>query len=106
MVAADLMRWLSSSEFLGIQLVHDEPRARRLARRVWAVPVLQDHAPEPQAGERLAPRARAGAPVRRRADVRAAGHKPLEVSLALEQRPVDEWIAVDLEQVERAEDLP
>src|SRR5437764_4924464 len=107
MVAADLIGRLSSLFHLRrVELVHDQPRARGLTRRVWAVPVLEHDAFEPQSGERLAPRAKPPGHVRGQPDVRAGRQEPFEMPLALEERHVQEWIAVDLEQVERAEDLP
>src|SRR5258706_11949686 len=46
MTAAELMRWLSLLHLRGIELVDDQPRARGLTRRVWAVPVLEQDALE------------------------------------------------------------
>src|SRR2546430_4983335 len=46
MTAADVMRGLSLFHLRRIELFHDEPRARRPAGLVWAVPVLEDHALE------------------------------------------------------------
>src|SRR6266511_3114319 len=105
MVAADLMRRLSLFHLRWVELVHDQPRARGLTRRVWAVPLLEDHALEPETSERLAPRAQPARHVRREPDVRARRQETLEVTLPLEQRDAEERFAIDLEQVERAENL-
>src|SRR5260221_3015630 len=99
------MRAVSLFRLRGVELVHDQPRARRLSRRVWAVPFLEDDAPEAESGERLAPRAQAAGHVWGQSDVRARGHDALEMALALEQRDPDQIVAIDLEHVERAEDL-
>src|SRR6266404_6614210 len=101
MTAADLMRQLSfcrSSQSWGVELVDRQPRGRCLAWRVWAVPVLQDHSPEAEAGEGVTPCAQPSGYVRGEPDVRARRDEPLEVALALEQRNVDQRIAVDLQQ--------
>src|SRR5438132_4679589 len=106
MVAADLMRSLSLLHLRWVELVHDQPRARGLTRRVWAVRLLEHHALESETGERLAPRAEAAGYIWREPDVRARRHEPLEMALPFEQRDAHERIAVDLQQIERAEDLP
>src|SRR5712692_8075252 len=105
MVAADLNA-LSLLDLRWVELVHDQPRARRLARRVWAVPVLEHHAPEAETGERLAPRAQAARHVRGEPDVRARRHETLEVPLSLEQRHAveDRRAAVGL-RLDRVEEL-
>src|SRR6266536_803184 len=99
------MRAVSLFHLRWVELVHDQPRARRLSRRVWAVPILEDDAPEAQSGERLAPRPQPARHVRGEPDVRARRHDALEMPLALEQWDADEIVAVDLEHIERAEDL-
>src|SRR6266536_6501577 len=107
MVAADLIGRLSSLFHLRrVELVHDQPRARGLTRRVWAVPVLEHDAFESQSGERFAPSTKPPGHVRGQPDVRTWRQEPFEMPLALKKRNVHEWIAIDLEQVERAEDLP
>src|SRR5438876_1109729 len=105
MTTAELMRWLSLFHLRGIQLVDDQPRARRLTRRVWAVPVLQHDALEAESAQRLAPGAQAAGDERGDPDVRAGRHETLEVALPFEERNADERLTVDLEEVERAEDL-
>src|SRR6266568_295620 len=106
MVAADLIRRLSSLFHLRrVELVHDQPRARGLTRRVWAVPVFEHDAFESQSDERLAPRAQSAGHEGGQPDVGTGRHEAFEVPLALEQRDPEERIAVDLEQVEGTEDL-
>src|SRR6184192_2318039 len=106
MTAAELMRWLSLFHLRGIELVDDQPRAGGLTRRVWAVPVLEQDALEAEPAQRLAPRAQAARDERGEPHIRARRDEPLEMALALEERDADERLAIDLEQIERAEDLP
>src|SRR5438445_799782 len=94
MTTAELMRWLSLFHLRGIQLVDDQPRARRLTRRVWAVPVLQHDALEAEPAQRLPPRAQAAGHERGDPDVRAGRHEALEVALPFEERDADERLAL------------
>src|SRR5690349_4246819 len=84
MVAADLMRRLSfcrSFQLWRIELVDGQPRGRCLARRVWAVPVLEDDTLEAEARQCLAPRAQPAGHVRCEPDVHARRDESLEMAL-------------------------
>ncbi len=56
--------------------------------------------------EGLSPRPQAAGDEGREPDVDAGHQQPLEVSFSLQERDLEERLAVDLEEIERGEDLP
>src|SRR2546427_5380222 len=96
----------SSVSWRCLDLLDDEPIVVRPAGRVDAIPVLQHDAPETLRHECLAPRAQPAGHVRREADVPGLREDALEVTPSLEERDLEERLAVDLEEIERGEDAP
>src|SRR2546421_3750888 len=87
------------------QLFDHEPIIGRLAGRVGAVPILEHHAPESLRLECFTPGPQAARDVRRQSNVRTGRDDAFEVSPTLQERNPEERLAIDLEQVERGEDL-
>jgi len=105
-MTADFEATISSSVSRAGDLFNDEPVVGGAARSVRAVPVLEYDATEALHDQCLAPGAEATCHVRRQADVDAGDQQALEMPFALEQRDLQERLAIDLEQVEGREDLP
>src|SRR3989442_3562934 len=96
----------SSVSWRCLDLLDDEPIVVRPAGRVDAIPVFQHDAPETLRHECLAPRAQPAGHVRREADIPGLREDALEVTPSLEERDLEERLAVDLEEIERGEDAP
>src|SRR6267142_102668 len=99
------MATISSSVPRTRDLFNDEPVIRGAARSVSAVPVLQHDAAKALSDQRLAPGTESTRHVRSQADIDAGHEQALEVPFALQQRDLDQGLAVDLQQVEGGEDL-
>src|SRR5207245_8050156 len=105
MTAADVFTQASASWDWRLQLLDEEPIIVRLAGGVGAVPILEHRTPESLRHERVVPRPQRARHERRQADVLARRQDSLEVAFALEERDLKEPLSVDLEKVERREDL-
>src|ERR1700704_5910058 len=105
-MTTDFVATISSSVSRAADLFHDEPVVRGAARSVSAVPVLEYDTAKALCDQCLAPGAQSSCHERREADVAAGHQQALQMALALQQRDLQEGLAVDFEQVERGEDLP
>src|SRR5713101_3664733 len=79
------------------QLFDHEPIIGRLAWRVCAVPILEHDAAKTLRLERVTPGPQPARDVRRQPDVRTGGEHAFEMTSPLEQRDIEERLAVDLE---------
>src|SRR6266550_821255 len=87
------------------QLFDHEPIIRRLAGRVRAVPILEHDAAEPLRLERFTPGTQAPRDIRGQPDIGTGGEDAFEMPPPLEERYLEERLAIDLEEVEGREDL-
>src|SRR3989475_10352535 len=87
------------------QLFDHEPIIGRLARRVSAVPILEHHAAKALRLQRVTPGPESPRHIRRAPDVGACREDPFEVPPPLQERDLKEGLAVDLQEIERGEDL-
>src|SRR2546428_4911670 len=88
----------------GVDLLDHEPVLGLAASSVGAVPVLEHDTAESLLRERVAPRAQASRYIWREPHVEAGRQHAFEVPPALEQRYVEQRLAIDFEQIERRED--
>src|SRR6266550_4755609 len=87
------------------QLFDHEPIIGRLAGRVRAVPILEHDAAEPLRLERFTPGTQAPRDIRGQPDIGTGGEDAFEMPPPLEERYLEERLAIDLEEVEGREDL-
>src|SRR6266540_833782 len=104
-MTADFEATISSSVSRAGDLFHDEPVVGGAARSVSAVPVLEYNAAKALRDQCLAPGAETASDIRRQADIQAGHEQALQMSFALEERDLQQRLAVDLDQVEGREDL-
>src|SRR5438309_5647081 len=88
-----------------LQLFDHEPIIGRLARRVRAVPILEHNPAKALRLQRVTPGPQPPRDIRREPDVRAWREDPFEVPPPLQERDLEEGLAVDLQEIERGEDL-
>src|SRR5438309_3896314 len=87
------------------ELFDHEPIIGRLAGRVRAVPILEHDSAKALRLERVTPRSQPAGDVWRQPHVRTWREDAFEMSPTLEERDVEERLAVDLQEIERGEDL-
>src|SRR5256885_1153247 len=88
-----------------LQLFDHEPIIGRLARRVRAVPILEHNPAKALRLQRVTPGPQPPRDIRREPDVRAWREDPYEVPPPLQEWDLEEGLAVDLQEIERGEDL-
>src|ERR1700716_3302595 len=87
------------------ELFDHEPIICCFAGRVRAVPILEHDSAKPLRLEGVTPRSQPAGDIRCPPHVRTWGKAGFEASPAREERDVKERLAVDLEEIERGEDL-
>src|SRR6267143_288175 len=87
------------------ELFDHEPIIGRLAGRVCAVPILEHDSAKALRLERVTPRSQPARDVRRQPHIRTWREDAFEMPPALEEWDVEKRLTVDLQEIERGEDL-